>query len=91
MTRITTDTGITLERRLGSVFLFCFLDHKLLMTPLYSINHAVHTKFNNFPISLRAIDKLQTLKTTLVEHYFPNSVTSCGYESICRVSFCHMI
>ena len=43
-------------------------DQNLLMIPLDSLNRAVLTGFNNLPFSTRAIDKLQTFKTSLVKH-----------------------
>ena len=45
-------------------------DQKLLLIPLDSLNHAISTRFNNLPFSLRATDKLQTFKTNLLKHIF---------------------
>ena len=43
---------------------------KLLLIPMDSLNHAVSNRFNNVPLSLRATDKLQNVKTNLLKRIF---------------------
>ena len=65
---------------------------KLLLIPMDSLNHAVSNRFNNVPLSLRATDKLQNVKTNLLKRIFQTIQFCMSFlQQMFCLFFCHIM